>query len=117
VSLTPADVRKIALSFPGVTATQSHGNPSFHVGKRFFTWIRPELHSLVTHVDSVDERDALIASDPATFHITDHYRGLAMVLVRLEKADKALVRHFLERRFRAVAPKKILKDYDAGKKG
>lgn len=116
MSVTPADVRRIALGFPGASATTSHGNPSFHIGKRFFTWIRPEEHSLVTHVDSLDERDALIAGDPATFHITDHYRGLAMVLVRLERADKALVRHFLERRFRAIAPKKMLKEYDAGKK-
>jgi hypothetical protein len=113
MSVTPAEVAAIALSFPGAVAGTTHGRPSFYIGKRFFTWVRAEVNSLVAHLDSIDERDMLIESDPALFHITEHYRNYPIVLVRLEKADRELVRAFLTRRFRAIAPKKLLRAFDA----
>ena len=113
MSITRAEVDAIALAFPGARLGMSHGRPAYFIGRHFFTWIRPEVNSLVVHLDSIDERDALIESDPALFHITDHYRDYPMVLVRLERADAALVRGFLTRRFRAIAPKKLLRELDA----
>jgi hypothetical protein len=65
----------------------------------------------VVRLDSLDERDMLIESDPGLFHITDHYRDWPTVLVRLDKATPALVRSLLERRFRAIATKKLLKEW------
>ena len=60
----------------------------------------------------MDERDMLLESDPALFHITDHYKDWPTVLLRLEKADAAIVRGLLERRWRTIAPKKLLKDLE-----
>ena len=35
------------------------------------------------------------------------------MLLRLDKADSAMVRGLLERRWRSIAPKKLLKDLEA----
>jgi hypothetical protein len=114
VSVSRAQARKIALSFPGASEYRSHGGkPAYRIGKKFFTWVRDELDSLVVYVDSIDERDSLIESDPALFHITDHYRDWPIVLVRLKKASAKLVRAMLERRFRVIATKKLLREWEA----
>ena len=112
MSVTYAEVEKVALAFPGATKSITHGSPSWRIGKKFFTWVRPELESLVVHVDSIDERDGLIESDPALFHITDHYRDYPIVLVRLDKVSMKLVRAALERRFRSIATKKLVAEYE-----
>ena len=56
----------------------------------------------------------LIESDPQLFHITEHYRDWPMMLVRLDRATPELVRGFLERRFRAIATKKLRAEWEAG---
>jgi hypothetical protein len=113
VSLTPDDVDAIVMSFPGAARSTSYGRPSYRIGKAFFTWVRPEVKSLVVRLGSIDERDSLIDSDADVFHITDHYRDYPTVLVRLDQATPALVRAMLERRFRAVATKKLLAEWEA----
>ena len=113
MSVTYAQVEEAALSFPGASKYIMHGYPAWRIGKKFFTWVRPEENALIFHVGSIDERDALIDSDPDLFHITPHYRDHAIVLIRLAHADMTLVRAALERRFRAVATKKLLAEYAA----
>ncbi|HSZ74331.1 MAG TPA: MmcQ/YjbR family DNA-binding protein [Rhizomicrobium sp.] len=112
MSVTKARLKKIVLSFPLAMESVSYGKPSFHVGKKFFTRLREEDNSIVIIVGSMDERDMLLESDRKLFHITDHYKDWPTVLLRLDKADSAMVRGFLERRWRAIAPKKLLKEPD-----
>lgn len=112
MGITPAKFREIALSFPGATESQSYGRAAFRVGKRFFTWIRPEERSFALAVGSLDERDMMLDSDPALFHITEHYRNSSALLVRLERATPALTRKLFERRYRAIATKTLLAELD-----
>jgi hypothetical protein len=107
--VTEADLKKIALSFPGAKEESSYGQPAFKIEKKFFTRLRKEDASLVWVVDSIDERDALLEMDPGTYFITDHYKNYPSVLVRIAKIDKTMLRKLLERRWRAIAPKKLLK--------
>jgi hypothetical protein len=115
MSVTKAQLKKIALSFPLAAEAVSYGRPSFHVAKKFFTRLRDEDNSIVVIVGSMDERDMLLESEPKLFHITDHYKDWPTVLLRLDKADAKTVRGLLERRWRAIAPKKLLKEMDAKK--
>ena len=116
MSVTRAKVRDIVLAFPGASEYASHGGkPAYRIGRKFFTWVRDEVDSLVVYVDSKDERDSLIEGDSALFHMTDHYRDWPIVLVRLKKANVKLVRTMLERRFRVIATKKLLAERDARK--
>lgn len=111
--ITRAQIRDIALAFPGASEYASHGGkPAYRIGKKFFTWVRDEEDSLVVYVGSIDERDMLVESDPELFHFTDHYRDWPIVLVRLKRAMPKLVRAMLAARFRAIATKRLLKEWE-----
>ena len=112
--MTREEVRALLLSFPGVEDGVSYCEPSFKVRGKFFTWMRPALDdSIVVHLDNRDERDLLIEMDPATFHFTDHYRDHAIVLARIATVDPTWLRAALERRWRRVAPRRMVKAFDA----
>jgi hypothetical protein len=111
--VTEADLKAVALSFPGAKEETSYGQPAFKIEKKFFVRLRKEDASLVWVVGSIDERDALLEMDPKTYFITDHYKNYPSVLVRIAKIDKGMLREMLERRWRAIAPKKLLKAMEA----
>jgi hypothetical protein len=113
MAISKADLRKIALSFPQANEKPSYGKPSYFIAKKFFTRLRDEDASIVWIIGSIDERDHLIEMDPKTYFITEHYRDYPAVLVRTARIDKTMLRKMLERRFRAIAPKKVLKEMDA----
>lgn len=111
--VSEVELRRIALSFPATSEGTSYGKPSFLVSQKFFTRLRSEDNSLVLVVGSIDERDMLLESDPALFHITDHYRNYPAVLARRSVIDAATLHGMLERRWRVLAPKKLVKEYDS----
>jgi hypothetical protein len=107
--LTSAQVKKIAMSFPGANETAHYGYPSFKIEKKFFTRLRSEDNSLVLVVGSMDERDMLLQAEPELFHITPHYRNYPSVLARLEQLDAKTLRGMLDRRWRQIASKNLQK--------
>lgn len=114
-SLSEADVKKAALSFPGIFEKPSHGRPAYFIGKKFFTRVRLEDQSVVMGVASIEERDMLLELDPGTYFITEHYRNYPVLLVRLSQITGAELHTMLERRFRAIAPKKLLAELQDSK--
>ncbi|MDO9431909.1 MAG: MmcQ/YjbR family DNA-binding protein [Phenylobacterium sp.] len=72
--MTPEEIRKIVLAFPGAEDGVSYGQPSFKVNNKFFTRLRAEDQSMVLLEVSQDEREMLMEAEPATFHITPHYK-------------------------------------------
>ncbi len=113
MSLTKSELKKIVLSFPEANEKPSYGKPAFCIGQKFFTRLRAEDNSLVLFVSSIDERDMLLEADPATFHITAHYKDYPTVLARMSRLDAKTVRGMLERRWRQIAPKKLAKEIEA----
>jgi hypothetical protein len=116
---TAAELKRIALSFPGIVEGTSYGQPSFLLGKKFFTRLRKEDNSIVLIVDSMDERDMLLENEPSLFHITEHYRNYPSVLIRMEKLSIERLQAMLERRWRRMAPKKLVASFELpnGKRG
>ena len=112
--MTWEEVRAIALSLPGVEEGTSYGTPGFKVKGKFLTRLRREDDSLVLVDVGFDEREMLMEAEPATFHITPHYKDYPSVLARVATVDPGSLRNFLERRWRNVAPKKMVKAYDEG---
>ena len=113
--ITVDDVRRIALGLPGTSEQESYGGrPSFRTKPRMFTWVRDDPEALVVWVDSVEERDALVAADPQTFFTTGHYDGEPIVLVRLEAVDPAEAEELITESFRLRAPKTLVRQLDAG---
>ena len=111
--MTLDEMREIALSFPGAVEGSSYGQPSFLVNKKFFTRLRRDDASLVLMEVSFDEREMLIEAEPQTFHFTAHYKDYPAVLARMATLHPGSFRSFLDRRWRKIAPKKLVKERDA----
>lgn len=112
--MTWDDVVAMALSLPGSTTSTSYGTPSLKVGPKLLTRLRTEDTSLVLLDVPSDERDHLIEVEPATFHVTPHYRDHAIVLARLATLAPGAARSFLVRRWRNIAAKRAVRDFDDG---
>lgn len=82
------DVRRIALGLPEVVEKPWYGTPGFRVKDKGFLRVRTEAEGgLVVFVADLDEKEALLASDPGKFFTTPHYDGYPTVLVRLDAID------------------------------
>jgi hypothetical protein len=111
------DVRRIALSLPGVA--EERGRFAFTVqnkGKaKGFVWVWLErIHPkkarvpcpsvLAVRVRDQAEKAALLAGDPDVFFTEPHYNGFPAVLVRLPAVTKAQLRTLVLEAWRCVAP-------------
>jgi hypothetical protein len=103
--MTLDEVRALILSFPGCEAAFSQKSWAFRVNGKLLCRLGvrtgPE-DLMLTGIDPV-ERDALMASRPEVFFSTPHFDGGRFLLVRTGAADEALVRPYLERRYREIA--------------
>src|ERR1700760_1204103 len=110
--ITAAQWKKVALSFPETAEGVSYTHPAVLAFGKFFTRYRKEDNSFVLTVAGIEHRDTLLEMDPKTYFITDHYKSFPGVLVRLERVTPDEVRAMLERRWRVMAPKKLLREMD-----
>jgi hypothetical protein len=99
-------VRRMGLALPGVEEGTTYGTPALKVGGQMFACIAShksaEPDTLAVRVD-FDARDELIASDPRTFYLKDHYVGYPCVLVRLSRVHPDTLRDLLRMGWRFVS--------------
>lgn len=117
---TLADVRRIALTFPGT----EEGRDRFSVGVRqkdkvkglCWVWLErvdpkkgrvPQPKVLAVRTASLDDKEVVLRLDPGIFFTEPHYNGYPAVLVHLPKITPARLRPLLEEAWRAVAPKLV----------
>ena len=111
-------IRKFALALPGAYEQRSHdGQPSFRTKPRMFCWIRSDPDALVVWVDSLDAKEALIATRPKIFFTTPHYDGYPMLLVRMPAVSEKQARELIEESWKLRAPKTLVKAYKSTRKG
>ena len=110
--MTYEEFRDIAMSFPGVEEGKSYGKPAFLVNGKFLTRVRAADQSAVFTGVHFDEREMLIECEPKTFFFVAHYKDYPAVLAKLASLHPGSARNFIERRWRTVAPKKLVKAYD-----
>jgi hypothetical protein len=107
---TVDDVRRIALSLPEVIEKPWFGTPGFRVKDKGFLRIREEAEGgLVVWVADLEEKEALLASDPAKFFTTPHYDGHATVLVHLDAIDTDELTELIADAWRVRAPARVRK--------
>jgi hypothetical protein len=100
------DVVRFATTLPGVEQGTSYGKPAVKVrGKTIAAATGPDETSFVLQTTG-EEKDVLIATDPATFWQTDHYRGWPAVLVRYgtaahDRIEVLIARAWFDRASRA----------------
>lgn len=105
------DVRRIALSFPGVEEGTSYGTPAFRVSRKFITRLHDSGEAMVMRV-GFDEREMLMEREPGTYFITDHYKDYPIVLVRISAVAEPVFTALFERNWRDAAAKKFIREYD-----
>lgn len=110
--MTPDEMEAIVMSFPGVEKGMSYGSPAYRVNGKFFTRLRRDDQSMVLMDVSFDEREMLMEAEPATFHFTAHYKDYPCVLARIADLHPGSFETFLERRWRRIAPKKLVRERD-----
>lgn len=111
--MTEDEMDAIVMSFPLTEKGMSYGRPSYKVNGKFFTRLRREDDSLVLLEIPFDEREMLMEAEPETFHFTAHYKDYPSVLARIATLHPGSLKAFLDRRFRKIAPKKLLKEWEA----
>lgn len=97
-TVTFDSVRKMGLTLPGVEASTSWGAMALKVRGTMFacaaTHKSAEPGTLVVRMD-FDQRDELIAADPDTYYLKEHYVNYACVLVRLSRLHPDALRDLL----------------------
>jgi hypothetical protein len=99
-------VREIGLALPDVEEGATYGSPALKVRGKMFACIpshrSAEPDSLVVRID-FDRREELIAADPKTYYLKDHYLGYPCVLVRLTRIRRDELRDLLLMAWRFVS--------------
>jgi hypothetical protein len=113
--MTPDEARAVIFAFPGVEEVFSQGSANFKVNGKSLTrlGVRTGPGDLMLNDVDFDEAEMLIAAEPAVFHITPHFAGARCVLARIGALEPDVLRGFLERRWRRIAPKAAVKAWDA----
>lgn len=99
-------VREIALALDNVEESKSYGTPAFKVRGALFIRLHPDFDSTIVVRTDFDQRDELLAADPQTYFITDHYRNYEWVLVRLSHIQADVLRDLLRMAWRLAAASK-----------
>jgi hypothetical protein len=99
----------VGLALPDVEAgTRYDGSPVLKVGGAFMAGLAThhsaEPETLVVRV-GLEEREWLIADAPETYYVTDYYRSIPVVLVRLSRIDRDALRDLLSVSRRLTLPK------------
>jgi hypothetical protein len=106
-------VRLAAKALPEVVDSTSYGTPALKVRGKLLGRLHQDGACFVLRADLLD-REILIQSDPAVFFITEHYRNYPWILVRFLTVDPEALPDLMERAWRLVAPKSLVKKYDSG---
>ena len=91
-------VRKMGLALPEVEEGTAYGSPALKVRGKMFACLAvnrsAEPDTLAVRID-FDQRDELIAEQPKTYYLTDHYVNYPCVLVRLPRISNDALRDLL----------------------
>jgi len=95
----------MALALDNVEEATSYGTPAFKVRGELIARLRNDIGALVLRM-SIEDRQELIAADPETYFITDHYLEYPYVLVNLARVQPEAMRDLLRGAWRSAASQK-----------
>lgn len=126
--VTIDDVRDIALALPGVEErTGGHtGEPAWRLKSGQIAWVRgptaadlrqldalgrswPDGAVLAVRVGSLEEKDALLAAEPAWLFSIPHFDGYPGLLVRLDEIERDRLAEMIADAWLLRAPARVAK--------
>jgi hypothetical protein len=99
-----ADVVVAGRDLTGVEESTWYGTAALKVRGKGFCRLRDEGATLVVPVVDLEDKEALLRSDPEVFFTTPHYDGHAMVLVHLGRVSQETLAEVVEDAWRLRAP-------------
>jgi hypothetical protein len=99
-----ADVVAAGGALPGVEESTWYRTPALKVRGKGFCRLKEDGETLVVPVVDLEDKEALLRSDPEVFFTAPHYDGHAYVLVRLERVEREALGELLEDAWRLRAP-------------
>lgn len=107
--MTIDEVRAIAGALPGAYEQASYDDrPSWRTKPRMFAIVADDVRRLAVWTESVEEKEAMLASDPQVFSTTPHYDGHAIVLVDLDRVDGSELTELVTESWRLRAPRRLV---------
>jgi hypothetical protein len=110
--MTEAEFRGACLAFPGAEEDFNMSSAVFKVNGKVLARLLGDGEVMLTGIGP-DEIDHLIEQAPATFHATQHFRDARCIAARPASLEPAVLRSLLERRFRELARKSVVKAWEA----
>ena len=107
MSLTPAQVRRLALGLPEVTEADHHGRPSFRLGGSVLATL-PDDEGLNVMLGEGEARAA--AAESPSCSLLWWGKKLSGVRVELAAADAGLIGELLDEAWRRRAPARLLRN-------
>lgn len=110
--MTEGEFRALALSFPDTVEGFNMGSTYFKASGKDLARLLGGDRAMLTGVP-VEEVEMLVEAEPATYWADSHYKNARCIVANLAPLSRDDARAFLERRFRQVARKAVLKTWDA----
>jgi hypothetical protein len=110
--MTFDDVVALAYDLPGVEEGTSYGTRALRVSKKLMARLREGGDTLVLKPIDDIEQQALVATQPGVFYLTDHYKGYPTILIRLSRVGPEDLRELIEQSWRRLVGKRLLASYD-----
>jgi len=107
-----SDVVAIGAALPEVEESTWYRTPALKVRGKAFCRMKEDGETLVVRVVDIDDKEALLQSDPDALFTTPHYDGYPYVLVRLAAVRRGVLEELLEDAWRCMAPKRLLAERD-----
>jgi hypothetical protein len=102
-------VREIGERLPGMEVSTAYGSPALKVNGRIYAGVainkQAEPNSLGVYLADFEQREALLAEDPATYYIKPHYEPYPIVLVRLACVTRDALEDLLRGAHRVISSK------------
>jgi hypothetical protein len=98
-------VRRLALKLPNAEESTSYGTPAVKVKGKLFLRLHQDLDKIVLPMP-FDRREELMAEDPKTYFITEHYAEHPYILVSLARVPMEALPDLLNLAYRTASTPK-----------
>jgi hypothetical protein len=113
MTVTYQEMRAMALDLPETAEVPAwEGEPTFRVNNKIFVMGHPDT-AWVSLKCTRDDQAELIAMDPETYRMASYVGRFGWAEVNLRRVSKADLRALIVDSWRQIAPKRLVKAYDA----